>query len=848
MKKIKKWYQSRKKHVKNATFSIIGFGAICIAGLVVWISLIDLPDFKAFEERKSLNSTKIYDKTGEVVLYDTNKNVRRTEIPYENMGENIKHATVAIEDQKFYEHNGVRVSSFIRAMYVNLVSGSFSQGGSTITQQVVKNTLLNPKKTITRKIKEWVLAIKLERILTKDEILAIYLNDAPYGGTIYGIEEAAHSFFDKDPIDLTLAEAAYLAAIPQAPSYFSPYGSHREALDSRKNLVLSEMKSMGYVTEEEYNQAVAEEVVFLQQSPKGIKAPHFVFYIEQYLEEKYGREMLDSGGLKVVTTLDWELQEKAEEIVNRRAFENESAWNASNQALVAIDPKTGQIVTMVGSRDYFDKEIDGNFNIATALRQPGSSFKPFVYATAFKEGYTPDTVLFDVPTEFQATCSWNGYARPGYSQSDCYSPGNYDGKYLGPITLRNALGQSRNVPAVQLLYLAGVADSIKTARDLGISTLTDPERYGLTLVLGGGEVTLLDMVGGYGVFANEGIQQPTTGILRVEDKSGNILEEYTPKPNQILDRNVALTISDILSDNVARTPLFGSNSFLYFGGRDVAGKTGTTNSNRDAWLVGYSPSIAVGVWSGNNDNTPMKKGSSISGPAWREYMDLALQKYPSGNFPDPVYDYKEDASIKPILRGVWQGGQTYIIDTVSGKLATEFTPIETREERVITSIHTTLHWLDKNNPRGPIPSNPASDSQYENWEASVQNWWNENKYLYGIVGQDIPTEYDDVHTGENSPKISFDETENKIEVAISDEIDLKVKVNQSDDVEEVSFSLDGKYLGKDSSSPFTLNFSPIEADIGVGSYTLTATATDNKYNKGYASITINVVGDELENN
>ena len=396
--------------------------------------------------------------------------------------------------------------------------------------------------------------------------------------------------------------------------------------------------------------------------------------------------------------------------------------------------------------------------------------------------------------------------------------------------------------------MAGVADSIKTARDLGISTLTDPERYGLTLVLGGGEVTLLDMVSGYGVFANEGIQQPTTGILRVEDKSGNVLEEYTPKPNQVLDRNVALTISDILSDNVARTPLFGSNSFLYFGGRDIAGKTGTTNSNRDAWLVGYSPSIAVGVWSGNNDNTPMKKGSSISGPAWREYMDLAIAKYPSGNFPDPIYDYKEDTSVKPILRGVWQGGQTYVIDTVSGKLATEFTPLETREERVITSIHTTLHWVDKNDPRGPIPSNPTSDSQYENWEASVQNWWNENKYLYGITEEEIPTEYDDVHTGEDSPVISFDEVDNKIEVAISDEIDLKVKTNQSDDVEEISFSLDGKYLGKDTSSPFTLSFSPIDADIGVGNYTLTATAIDNKYNKGYASITINVVADDLGNN
>jgi len=848
MKKAKKWYRQHKKKCKKSAFIIIGFGAIGIASLVVWISLIDLPDFKAFEERKSLNSTKIYDKTGEILLYDTNKNVRRTEIPYEKMGESIKHAVVAIEDQKFYEHNGVRITSFIRAMYVNLVSGSFSQGGSTITQQVVKNTLLNPKKTITRKIKEWVLAIKLERVLTKDEILAIYLNDAPYGGTIYGVQEASQSFFGKDPIDLTMAEAAYLAAIPQAPSYFSPYGSHRTALDSRKNLVLLEMKTMGFLTDEEYSSATAEMVVFLQQAPKGIKSPHFVFYVEQYLEVKYGREMLNSGGLKVVTTLDWELQEKAEEIIERRALENEAAWGATNQALVAIDPKTGHIITMVGSRDYFDKDIDGNYNIATALRQPGSSFKPYVYATAFKEGYTPDTVLFDVPTEFQASCSWNGYALAGRSQDDCYSPSNYDGKYLGPIVLRNALGQSRNVPAVQLLYLVGVADSIKTARDMGITTLTDPERYGLTLVLGGGEVTLLDMVGAYGVFANEGIRQQTTGILRVEDKSGNILEEYLPKPTMAIDRNVALTVSDILSDNVARTPLFGANSFLYFGGRDVAGKTGTTNSNRDAWLIGYSPSIAVGVWSGNNDNSTMKKGSAISGPAWREYMDLAMVKYPSDSFPDPVYDYKTDPTIKPIMRGVWQGGETFVIDTVSGKLATEFTPVETREERIIPNVHTTLHWIDKNNPRGPQPLNPTYDSQYENWEASVQNWWNQNKYLYGVLNQEIPTEYDDVHTSAGEITISFDENDNTITLNQNSEKSVSIKVGAGESVDEISFSLNGRYLGKDTKAPYTWTVSPVQADIGVGSYSLVATAIDKNFNKGYANLTVIVTGEELGNN
>jgi 1A family penicillin-binding protein len=832
VQKLKKIMSKTKHHhtLRNILFFCLSGFFLVVAGILIWLSLVDLPDFKAFEERKVANSTKIYDSTGEVLLYDTNRDIRRTEVPFENMSDYVKQATVAVEDQKFYEHNGIRVSSFVRAMLFNVITGSFSQGGSTITQQVVKNALLNQKKTITRKLKEWVLAIKLERVLTKEEILAIYLNDNPYGGTIYGVEEASQSYFGKSATDLTIAEAAYLASMPKAPSYYSPYGNHLDKLEERKNFVLSEMKSVGYITEQEYQTALAEVITFLPQKESSIKAPHFVFYIENYLETKYGAERVKEGGFTVITTIDAELQEKAEEIVKRRALENETAWEATNMALVAIDPKTGGILSMVGSRDYFDDAIDGAYNIATALRQPGSSFKPFVYATAFLKGYTPDTVLFDVPTEFQASCSPYGQG------TNCYMPQNYDGKHMGPMTLRNALAQSRNVPAVQLLYLAGLKDSIKVARDMGISTLRESADYGLTLVLGGGEVSLLDMVSAYGTFAYEGVHMPHTGILKVTDRDGEILESYNPKPETVLERNTALMISDILSDNVARAPLFGSNSFLYFGGTDVAGKTGTTNNNKDAWLLGYTPTIALGVWSGNNDNTPMKKGSAISGPAWNEYMKLALEKYPSPQFPDPVYDYKNDYSVKPIFRGIWLGNETYLIDSVSGLLATEYTPTATTVEKVVPNVHSTLYWIDKNNPRGPIPTNPESDSQFENWETATQNWWNANKGAYASqILTDIPTKYDNVHTEETQLEIHDVEISPETHTAET-LVSVSFEVTSKNKVSSVSYYMNGTYLGKTTGTVFS--FVPGEVP-GYGEVNaLTISAEDAYGNTGTYTVSL----------
>ncbi len=660
-----------------------------------WASVMAIPSIDNFENRKTAESTKIYDRTGSVVLYDVHGNVRRTAVPLDKISPLIQKATIAIEDAQFYEHHGFRPTAFLRAAWANLTSASYSQGGSTITQQVVKNTLLTTNKTIWRKVEEIILALRLEQIYSKDQILETYLNEVNYGGTVYGIQEASQYFFGVDANNVDIAEAAYLAALPQAPTHLSPYGNHRDELDSRQKLVLQKMLDNGFIDQTQYNQASKEKVSFRDEQTAGIKAPHFVFYVRDYLEQKYGPEVVEGGGLRVITTLDWDLQQKAEDIVKRNALKNQKNFNASNAGLVAIDPKTGQILTMVGSRDYFDPAIDGKYNIATALRQPGSSFKPFVYATALAEGYTPETVVFDLKTQFSTVCKPDDVAN---DTPPCYSPENYDGKFKGPMTFRNALAQSENIPAIKVLYLAGIGDSIRTAKALGISTLGSPDHYGLTLVLGGGEVTLLEMTGAYSVFANDGMRNPPTGILRVEDKNGNILENYEDQSKQVIDPQVAREINDMLSDNVARIPEFGADSPLYFPGYNVADKTGTTNDFRDTWIIGYTPGIAVGTWAGNNDNTPMVKkiAAFIVAPMWHEFMVYALQKYSSDDFVPPSPDAGLDTA-PAVLSGNWNSNPAQ-------------------------GIHDILYWVNKGNTRGASPMNPYAHIQTAYWEYPVQQW------------------------------------------------------------------------------------------------------------------------------
>ena len=831
----------KKSNRKNLLFLIAGIFIFLFSVGVVYISSIKIPDFRSFGDRKVISSTKIYDRTGKFLLYDIHQDIKRTNIPFNEMGSNIKNATVAIEDSEFYNHKGIRITSIIRAVLSNILNiGGKTQGGSTITQQLVKNTLLTSKKTISRKFKEWVLAIKIDRSLPKEKILELYLNEAPYGGTIYGIEEASKNYFGKKAQDLTLAESAYLAAIPQSPTILSPYGKNKKRLDDRKNLVLSRMLETKFITKNEYENAKKEIVEFLPQATSGIKAPHFVFFIKEYLEEKYGADVVENGGLKVITTIDYDLQLKGEQIVKEGALQNEKDWNGSNAGLVAIDPKTGQILTMVGSRDYFDKNIDGNFNIATAKRQPGSSFKPFIYATAFVKGFTPDTVLFDLPTEFQTTCSAYGKALPGHNQKDCYMPDNYDGKFRGPMSLRNALGQSINVIAVKLFYLAGLSDSLKTAESMGISTLSDIGRYGLTLVVGGGEVSLLDITSAYGVFGNNGIRNPYTGILKVEKENGQILEEYTPRPREVLQKNVALTVSDVLSDNIARTPTFGANSPLYIPGKEVAVKTGTTNSNKDAWTVGYTPSIAVGVWAGNNDNKPMKKGgSAVAGPIWNKFINEALKIIPNERFekPDLSTDPKK---VKPALRGFWQGNENFFIDKISGKLATDLTPKETLQEKVITNIHSILYWVDKKDILGNPPTNPNNDPQFSHWEIPIQDWWAKNSYKYPITTwTSKPSQYDDIHTGIIKPIISITEPNTYTTYNSNQKIQLKISNTGLLPLQKIDIFINETYVGT-SKPPFNFSFTPSEITNLSAVNTLKLISYDSAYNSSETTSTFSV--------
>jgi penicillin-binding protein 1C len=684
------------------------FGAI----LLIWVSTFKVPTSESIRERRVTESTKIYDRTGKILLYDTGGSVRRSIVPIEDISRNIKNATIAIEDKEFYSHIGVKPTAFIRAMIVNLFTLSFSQGGSTITQQVVKNSLLTGDKSFlggpVRKIKEWVLAIKLEQVMSKDDILSMYLNEIPYGGVIYGAEEASEAFFGKKSKDVTLAEAAYLAAIPKAPTFYSPYGKNKDKLEERKNLVLKEMLKSNFITEDEYNKAIAEKVSFLAKGDASVKAPHFVFYVLDYIRNKYGEEALNSEGLRVTTTLNYDLQSIAEKIALDYATENKVKFNAENAAIVALDPKTGEILTMVGSRNYFDQEIDGAFNVTTAKRQPGSTFKPFVYSQAFIKGYTPETVVFDVKTQFSTSCAPNDMTMG----NGCYAPDNYDNLFRGPVTLRNALAQSLNIPSVKVLYLAGLSDSIRLARDMGVESLSNKGDYGLTLVLGGGEVTPLELTGAYGVFANNGIKTNISPIIEIKNKNGETLEKNNPNPREVLPKEIALKISDILSDNVARAPSFGQTSVLYFSNRDVAVKTGTTNDYRDAWIMGYTPNIVVGAWAGNNDNSPMEKkvAGFIVAPMWRAFMDQALAKTPDEQFEQPLVE--DPNSLKPVLRGIWQGG-IYGTSTSGTKIVTGGT-------------HSILNWISKDDPRGEYPSNPGSDPQYERWEYGVRMWAQNN--------------------------------------------------------------------------------------------------------------------------
>ncbi|MDO8601914.1 MAG: transglycosylase domain-containing protein [bacterium] len=694
LKKIKQILRKiKRRHIIRGVLT--GVGLIIFAGLVMFFLLIkDLPSPELLSSRQIPESTKIYDKTGKILLYEVFDEERRTIIPFAEIPQSVKNATIAIEDKDFYTHPAFDFKSFLRAAIANLVSGWGSQGGSTITQQLAKNAFLSREKTITRKIKELILAFRLEKKFTKDEILYLYLNQIPYGSNAYGIEAASQIYFQKSARDLTLAESALLVSLPQAPTYYSPWGKNVPELLNRKNLVLRQMEELGYIAAKERAAAQQEELTF-ERPDSSIKAPHFSIAVKDYLIATYGEDFVRRAGLTVITTLDWELQQAADKAVADGAKRNEELYKGTNAALVAQDVKTGQILAMVGSRGYFETEYEGNFNVATqGLRQPGSAMKPFAYLTAFEKGYPSETVLFDLKTEFDTTDV----------PENSYQPENFDHLFRGPISMRNALAQSINVAAVKTAYLAGIDTLLKKMKLLGVTTLTERSRYGLSLVLGGGEVKLIELLRAYSTLASEGTLHNQALILSVRDKTGKTLESYEDQTASVIEPQYARMINDILSDQQARAPLFSSSfNLTVFQGYDVAMKTGTTNDYRDAWTFGYTPTIAVGVWAGNNNNQPMERqGGSILAavPIWNAFLTQALKNQPPETFtsPDPV------TSNKPMLNGQYL----------------PLLPDDRPDPK--GQIHDILYYINKNNPLGPAPINPRSDPQFENWENPVLAW------------------------------------------------------------------------------------------------------------------------------
>ena len=771
-------------------------------------------------------STKILDRNGKV-LYDIFQDQKRTPIEFSEMSDFLKKATVSIEDKNFYKHQGFDITGMARAV-VNIFLRGRLQGGSTLTQQLVKNVLLSPERTIFRKVKEFILSIQIERKFSKDQILQMYLNESGYGGNLYGVEAASETYFGKKAIDLNLVESAILAGLPQSPSRYSPYSSTPQAYKDRTKQVLRRMKEDGYISSDDEKKALNElESVNILERGSSFKAPHFVLYVQKILEERYGVDVVEKGGLKVTTSIDLDLQDAAQKIVSEEIEKTEKS-HITNGAAIVINPETGEILAMVGSKDFNAADYDGQVNVTLSLRQPGSAIKPFTYVTAFSKGYSASTLIMDVPTKF-----YGGEGLPDYE------PVNYDGKNRGPIQLRYALGNSINIPAVKVLAMVGVKDVLQKAFDLGITSLepnTDTlKRVGLSLTLGGGEVRLIDISTGYSAFVNGGFRIEPTSILKVEDRKGKILENNEPKKGKrILTPEEAYMIIDILSDNEARKEIFGLNSLLYIKDRQIAVKTGTTNDKRDNWTIGGNMQTMVGVWVGNNDNSPMKEvASGVSGasPIWRRIILEALKGKPNLTFEVPG------------------GIVSAAVDTISGYAAHDGYP--SRVEKFIDGtqpnedpVHVKLK-VCKSDGKLASPAD-ISNGNYEEKEyfifkekdpstKSSENRWQDgiNNWLSGQSDSRYHPPSDYCGTG-NPVSVEFiypkDQSSN-----LSNKFTIEIRADSLNKIVSVSLEIDGQKIATLMGRPFKY-----EADLSDGIHILKARAMDEKGNESERSVTIGV--------
>ena len=775
-------------------------------------------------------STKILDRNGKL-LYDVYVDQRRSPVTLTDLPEYLKKGTIAIEDKNFYTHQGFDPLGYLRILQ-NLITKQRLIGGSTLTQQLVKNVLLTPERTPIRKLKELILTLQIEKKYSKDEILTLYLNEAPYGGSAYGVGTAAEIYFGKSVKDLNLVECAFLAGLPQRPPYYSPYLNPNKAYVGRTQEVLRRMREDSYITKDQEQEA-RTALDNLEFQPKGadFKAPHFVQYVQNILNDRYGEETVARGGLKVTTTLDLDLQEKAQAIVSEE-IEKVQSLHIGNGAAVAIDPQTGEILAMVGSKDFNAKDYDGQVNVTTSLRQPGSAIKPIVYTKALEKGYTAASVLVDAPTSF-----------PGGANQPDYTPVNYDGKFRGPVQLRYALANSLNIPAVKLIALVGIKDVLTLANDMGISSLEPTpatmSRVGLSLALGGGEVKLVELTSAYSAFLNQGYRVDPVSILEVQDQDGKVLEKNSPKKgNQVIPTDVAFIVSNILSDNDARKDTFGLNSLLNISGRSVAVKTGTTNDRRDNWAIGGTPQVIVGTWVGNNDNSPMKQvASGVSGasPIWNRIVKAAV----AGK---PVVPFDTPSEVT-----------TQTVDRISGLKSHDGFPDRTEyfvkgTEPGDDTMHVNLK-VCKGEGKLATPSDVAANN-YDNKEFIILKEEDptapaggENKWQKGIIEwinsqpdngkYKVPTEY---CSGVTSAPLNIDfvsptDRSSNLDKALK----ISFKVSSLNNLSNVWLEVDGTTVRSFTGAPYEF-----ETELTNGVHTLRAVVKDDKGNQSDRKIQIGV--------
>ncbi len=809
-----------------AVFLIIIGGFVTVFAAFAWFSR-DLPSPGKLSE-SSASSTVFYDREGKI-LYEVYKDKNRFPVAIGDTSKYMKQATIAIEDKDFYKHKGISERGMLRAVF-NIAMGKRIQSGSTITQQLIKNILLDSKQIASRKIKEIILASEVERKYTKDQILEMYLNEVPYGGSFWGIGSAAKGYFGKEPKDLNILESAILAGLPQSPSVYSPFIGRKDAWKGRTKAVLRRMREDGYITKKQEEESIKQMESLKFSSPKlSINAPHFVFYVKDQIEEEYGSQLLNQG-LRVKTTLSLDVQNKVQSIVFDE-INKLKEYDLGNSAVVVLDSQTGEVLSMVGSYDFNNEEF-GKFNAALGMRQPGSTLKPFAYALAFEKGYTPSTTIMDVQTVFHSAGSKD------------YIPVNYNGKFNGPIQIRFALGNSLNIPAVKMLAMLGMRDFMKKADDLGMHTLAptsdNMRRLGLSTVLGGGEVTLLDLTRAYTALARGGSVIESQSINEVKDHTGKILfTSVKAKEKKVFDPEVAFLISHILSDNNAREMEFGTRSYLNVPGKTVAVKTGTSNDKRDNWAVGYTKSVTVGVWAGNNDNHPMNQkiasGATGASSIWYKIMVELLKKYEDGIMEKP--ENVEATTVDAFLGGLPKDGyptrSEYFIKGTEPTDVSAFyktVKISRSNGKLANEVESRLGQYDTKDFIVITENDPVSADGVNRWQEGIDKWASEqpeDKYKPPKDMSDASS--DAVVVSIRSPNGSSTVNSNNVEI--------RAKVASLDPIKNVKFYINGseiKNFDGDNKEPTeTLNLSD-------GVYKLQVIARNEKDKSGESTIIFGV--------